>query len=324
MSVRATVVIPTYNHGPTLRSSIPSALKQTVADIEVFIIGDGVPDVTRTIVEELMSTDDRIRFFDNPKGPRRGELHRHGALQEARGDIVCYLSDDDLWLPDHVEYLLELLREADFAHSCPVRFDPDGSLWVYPGDIAVPYWRAEVLAGRNFIPLSMGAHTLERYRRLPHGWRTTPKGTPTDLYMWQQLLSEPGCRAVSGSRPTVLNFPSSLRRGTSLEERVAELEAWDKRRGDPEWRREFEALVRDFLNRERVMLVGRIQALGRSPEEIADENRGLRAELDERRGELARAYETLTWRARSRLLRIPGVARVLRGTRRQKPPRPTP
>lgn len=85
----ATVVIPTFNHGPTLLYSVASALEQTVQDIEVFIIGDGVPDVTREIVGNFIGQDKRVRFFDNPKGPRHGEIYRHQALAEASGEIVC-------------------------------------------------------------------------------------------------------------------------------------------------------------------------------------------------------------------------------------------
>ena len=69
---KATVLVPTHDHGPTLLYSVRSALAQTVPDIEVFIVGDGVPDVTREVVARLMDEDKRIRFFDNPKGPRHG------------------------------------------------------------------------------------------------------------------------------------------------------------------------------------------------------------------------------------------------------------
>ena len=311
MGLRATAIIPTYDHGPTLNLSIPTALDQTVSDIEVFVIGDGVPDVTRSIVAEFARMDERVRFFDHPKGPRHGEIYRHAALQEAKGEIVCYLADDDLWLPDHIESLLELLQEADFAHTCPARLEEDGSMWIYPGDLVMHGWRSAVLAGRNFIPFSMGGHTLESYRRLPHGWRTTPRGTPTDLYMWQQLLSEPWCRAVSGSRPTVLNFPASLRPGASVEERVDELEAWARRRDDPDWRGRFVLLVLDFLYRERAGLVGRIEAVGRPPEELAAENAALKAQLDE-------AYGTATWRMRTELLESPGLGRLIRWRARRR------
>jgi len=115
VSIAATVIVPTHDHGPTLRFALASALAQTVEDIEVLVIGDGVPDVTREIVDEVLRQDARVRFFDHPKGPRHGEPYRHEALGEARGDIVCYLCDDDLWLPQHVELVREALEGADFV-----------------------------------------------------------------------------------------------------------------------------------------------------------------------------------------------------------------
>ena len=62
------------------------------------MVGDGVEDDTRTALEPF-ADDDRVRFFDLPKGPRHGELNRHETLRQATGNIVCYLSDDDLLLP---------------------------------------------------------------------------------------------------------------------------------------------------------------------------------------------------------------------------------
>src|SRR5215210_721750 len=74
MPLEATVLIPTHDHGPLLLHSARSALAQTVEEIEVFISGDGVPEVTREIVSEL-KRDERVRFFDHPKGPRHGEIY---------------------------------------------------------------------------------------------------------------------------------------------------------------------------------------------------------------------------------------------------------
>ena len=292
--IRATVLIPTFDHGPTLRHSIPSALAQTVENIEVFVVGDGVPEITREIVRDFARQDDRVRFFDNPKGPRHGEVHRHVALQEARGEVVAYLSDDDLWLPEHLEHMSVLLGEADFAHACPVRIDRDGGVAVYPGDLSLPFFRRSIQEGVNFIPLSHAAHRMSAYRRLPEGWRTTPPGIPTDLYMWQQFLSNPSCRMVSGSLPTVLNFPASMRKEMSLEERLAELEQWAGWIATEEGRRRFQAAVLDNLLRDRARLWAENERLGQ-PE-----------------AELARIYASTTWRFRSRLLGIPGAGRIFR------------
>lgn len=250
---QATVVIPTFDHGPMLLYSVGSTLAQTIEDIEVFVVGDGVPDMTREIMAGLTKEDDRMRFFDNPKAPSRGELHRNAALEEARGEIVCYLADDDLWFPEHVEAMRDLLGSADFANTLPIYVDEEGALGFYIVDLALPADRDLILSGTNRIPLSCGAHTLEMYRRLPHGWRTTPKGKPTDLHMWQQFLSDPGCRAVSHTRPTALNFPSPRRASWTVEERVGELEEWSLKIADPRWRdgfvfEAFDTLVREYAS----------------------------------------------------------------------------
>ncbi|HUW57769.1 MAG TPA: glycosyltransferase family 2 protein [Planctomycetota bacterium] len=232
MNLTATILVPTHNHGSTLWASVGSALRQTVSDIEVFVIGDGVPDETRDIMAEMMRGDSRVRFFDHPKGPRHGEVYRHEALREARGRIVCYLSDDDLYLPHHVERMTELLKDADFAHTVAVAVQPDGSISTWTVDLELPVYRDELLASRNRIPFSAGGHTLSFYGQLADGWTTTPVGTPTDLYMWQKFLRHPACRFRSGRTPTVVVFPSPERGHMTAAERLQELQTWTSRIGD--------------------------------------------------------------------------------------------
>jgi GalNAc5-diNAcBac-PP-undecaprenol beta-1,3-glucosyltransferase len=277
MSVVATVIVPTHDHGPTLRLAVASALLQTVQEIEIFVIGDGAPDVTREIVREFMETDERVHFFDHPKGPRHGEIYRHEALQRAVGEIVCYLSDDDLWFPEHVETMRDLLESNDFVHALPVHVTVEGEVASLVVDFAAPGFRARMLSGTSFIPLSCGAHTLAAYRRLPEGWSTTPPGIFTDLFMWQKFLRLPDCRAASGTRPTLLLLPSTGRRNATLDDRVDELERWARKIADRNWREGFIAEVLDATVRDRAQIAA----------------------------ELALRADTRTWRLRQRVLDAP-------------------
>jgi glycosyltransferase involved in cell wall biosynthesis len=86
----ATVVLPTHDHATTLPYALESVQRQTVEDLEIVVVGDGVGDDTREVVAARMREDARIRFLDRPKGERHGERHRHEALAGARGRIVCY------------------------------------------------------------------------------------------------------------------------------------------------------------------------------------------------------------------------------------------
>lgn len=291
MSVQATVLVPTYNHGPTLRLSAQSALDQTVQDIEVFIVGDGSPEETRQIVEELKSKDDRITFFSHPKGPRHGEIYRHEALKQARGKIVCYLSDDDLWLPEHIAYCLELLKDANFAHSLPLRISASGVFETWAGNLSLSFWRKYIMNGRNFIPLSCAAHSLRFYKSLPFGWRSTPEGVHTDLYMWQQILAHPACRPVSGTRPTVLHFHSKGRVGWTSRKRADELRLWSRKMKN---RRFFEAFLLKIVHH------------------LALEHARFHAEKDDLKKHIQKVGWRLIWRVYNWLLDLPLIGTMLK------------
>ncbi len=333
MTLAATVLVPTHDHGPTLRRSIASALAQTVSDLEVLVVGDGVPDVTRELMAELISSDPRLRFFDNPKGPRHGEQHRHAALSEAQGEIVCYLSDDDLWLPNHVEAMQALLAESDFAHTLPLRVDPEGRIHHWRVDLELAFYRELLMGGENRVPHCCAGHTLELYRRLPAGWRAGPSELPSDLYMWQQILSVPGCRAVSGTRPTVLHFPSHERVRWSSEQRLEELDDWAARVKDPAWRESLAQQVLDAVTVEDAQLDeeiaareerlraqvdrleelhGQVHAVHGQVLALEVEQARLVALLHEREQDLTMLSSSVTWRLRERLVSLSFLSRPIR------------
>ena len=112
--------------------------------------------------------------------------------------------------------------------------------------------------------------------------------------MWQQFLSDPSCRAVSGAHSTVVHFPSTLRSEMTLEDRVAEIELWAERMAHEDWRQWYEDAVLDFLVRDhaRVWKVNQ--------------------ELEQRSAELDRVYASTTWRLHARIMAMPEVGRLIR------------
>lgn len=224
----ATVIVPTTgNRGVLLPYSVGSIQEQTLRDIEIFIIGDGVTDDTREIIKKLSNEDSRIRFFDHPKHERRGEPYRHQALQQAKGRIICYLCDRDLMLPNHLDTMNELLTDYNFASTTYIDVRADQSLNIsqyigYYGP-ASKTKKGQFKAG---ISLSNTGHTLELYHQLPFGWRTTPQNFYTDIYMWSQFHSLPECNAYSHTEPTIMYFKRGHFPGASVAEREKDLARW--------------------------------------------------------------------------------------------------
>ncbi len=301
--IDATILIPTHDHAATLPVAIRSALEQRDVAFELFVVGDGVGDDTRAVVGRY-EDDSRVRFFDLPKGERRGERNRHVALQEARGEIVCYLSDDDILLPWHVAEMKRLLAHADFAHSTAALVDPDGILVYRPGDLAQPAFRALLEEGRNnFVSLTGAAHTRALYERLPHGWHAAPAGLPTDIHMWMQVFALEDVRGATSPLLTSLHFPDPAWSSGPVTERVATLESWLERglrpHGETELQEELQRAVRRIAEQLKLRSIDQDRAL----EEAARELERLRAPIWRRalrRALRVRPLRTLRERVRRR------------------------
>jgi hypothetical protein len=136
-----------------------------------------------------------------------------------------------------------------------VRVGRDGSVSIWTVDLAMSAYRRELLEGRNRIPLSAGAHTLDFYRSLPEGWSPAPPGLPTDLHMWMKFLRHPDCRFRAGEMPTVLVFPAA-ERGPGMAARLKELEGFMERTRDDRGMAEIDRQVARQKIREAAVLEG--------------------------------------------------------------------
>jgi len=228
---RASVLIPTHDHYHTLDLAVGSALRQTVQEIEVLIVGDGVTAELREVALRLENQDERVRFLDLPKGPHHGEPHRDAVIRQATSDVICYLCDDDLLLPEHVADMVALLAEADLANSLNGHLSADGRFIPYPSDLASAEYRVwSRHPTRNAVSVTGTAHTVEAYLRLPVGWEVPPSGWDPDHYLWQKFLDDPALRSVTSSRVTALQFPSHVdgRSAWTGDQRRAELLQWSE------------------------------------------------------------------------------------------------
>lgn len=101
-----TAVIPTRNRPNDLSKAVVSILAQTRLPNELMIVDQSPGDESRSIVDALMSGDERILlvYIHDPRISGLVDAKRVAA-ERAGGDIVCFLEDDVILEPDYIEQI---------------------------------------------------------------------------------------------------------------------------------------------------------------------------------------------------------------------------
>jgi glycosyltransferase involved in cell wall biosynthesis len=196
-----TVIIPTYNWSSILRYSIGSVLRQTFADFELLVVGDGCTDDSERVVAAM--NDPRVRWINLPANTRHQSAPNNEGMRQARGDILAYLGHDELWLPHHLESVVSALQrtKSDLAYALAINVGPDGAVWPViprPAD------------GSFSSPLSM-AHR-KRVTDEIGGWRDYRElKEPPDVELWRRAHAR-GYAFTFVPRLTGIKFPARSRR----------------------------------------------------------------------------------------------------------------
>jgi GT2 family glycosyltransferase len=151
------VIIPTYNGEQFVAAALES-LRGQEEGLEVLVVDDGSTDNTLEIVREF----ERLLSIRTITLGRLGNwvAASNAALREAASEWVCFLHQDDLWLPGRSARLRREMEKAEGAlvlHNA-MFIGPDGQClgqWTCPlaaGDIASDLFVARLLV-QNFIAI---------------------------------------------------------------------------------------------------------------------------------------------------------------------------
>lgn len=111
-------VIPAYNAADTIERALNSVYAQTYENIiEVIVVDDGSTDDTAQIVRDKFP-DVILIQQENAGSPTA----RNRGVEEASGDYIAFLDDDDEWFPEKTEVQMMCFRERPglrmtIAHS---------------------------------------------------------------------------------------------------------------------------------------------------------------------------------------------------------------
>ncbi|SOD91636.1 glycosyltransferase family 2 protein [Spirosoma fluviale] len=107
---KVSILIPTYKRPDLLVEAVKSCLEQTYLPYEL-VIGDDSPDeVTAQVVEELKKESPvTIRYIHNKPSLKQAR-NINMLFNEAQGDKVMILHDDDLLMPESLETLVNVFE----------------------------------------------------------------------------------------------------------------------------------------------------------------------------------------------------------------------
>jgi Glycosyl transferase family 2 len=155
-----TVVLATRDRPGLLTRAIPSVIAQRYEGWELIVVDDGEHPETQAVVESIEDT--RVSLAD---GPRRGlGAARNAGLDQARGEIVCCLDDDNVMHPgwlQAVAHVFSIRDEVDVAYGISLaehRIPDDlGEHGWWPSFWQLP-WARETLLRENVTDAGSLAH----------------------------------------------------------------------------------------------------------------------------------------------------------------------
>lgn len=117
------IVVPVYNAEKYLEQCLNSIQNQTYKNFEVILVNDGSMDHSESICKGFVEGDSRFRYFLKSNGGASSA--RNFGLDHVRGDFITFIDADDWVDENHLEVLINNIREnnSDMAVSSIKKFD---------------------------------------------------------------------------------------------------------------------------------------------------------------------------------------------------------
>lgn len=105
--MRFSIIIPAYNSSGYIRRALESIRSQVFTDYELIVVCDSCTDNTEEIAKEYGARTFAVDYHCDG-------LTRNVGIDNARGDWILFMDDDDWWLHEYVLTILDaVLTDED-------------------------------------------------------------------------------------------------------------------------------------------------------------------------------------------------------------------
>lgn len=121
------IVLGTYNGEKYLEEQIDSILRQTYNNIELIVTEDCSTDSTRTMLKKIASKHNNVHVYFNETN--LGLVRNfEKAVGYAQGKYIAFADQDDVWLPEKIQLLVDNIGDNMLVYSDSAYIDAEGCL----------------------------------------------------------------------------------------------------------------------------------------------------------------------------------------------------
>lgn len=126
MSVTISIIMTTYNGAQYLIEQLDSIRCQTLQASEVLIYDDGSQDNTVNMVRDYIDKYElsQIWYFQQNEKNLGYADNFHQGIVAATGDYIFFADQDDIWLIDRVEQMVDIIQKDNKIQLLATEFEP--------------------------------------------------------------------------------------------------------------------------------------------------------------------------------------------------------
>jgi hypothetical protein len=133
-SPKVSVIMTSFNSSKTLVKAVNSVLRQSVSNLELFIVDDHSTDDSREIIQALAAAEPRVQYIFNERNMGT-YASKNQAILKSTGQFITFHDSDDWMHPLRLETQLDAMKNSSIMCSTSnwIRMDEFGRTIVRRG-----------------------------------------------------------------------------------------------------------------------------------------------------------------------------------------------